>query len=69
MILKFATRRDANGNRYYLILDTEKKQYSETPSGFYHKDDYTQITLRELRAIKEKARADGYEELTYFQTL
>lgn len=63
MIIKFTTRRDANGNRYYLILDTERKQFSETASGFYHKDDYMQITRRERRAIKEKARADGYKEV------
>lgn len=69
MILKFATRRDTNGNTYFIVLDTERKQFSEMPSGFYHKDDYMQITRRELRAIKEKARADGYEAISYFQTL
>ena len=63
MILKFATRRDVNGNTYFIVLDTEKKQFSEMPSGFYHKDDYMQITQRERRAIKEKAKADGYKEI------
>lgn len=61
MILKFATRRDTNGNRYYLILDTEKKTFAETSGRFYHEGDYLQITQRERRAIKEKAKADGYK--------
>lgn len=63
MILKFATRRDNNGNTYFIVLDTDNKTYSENTSGFYHKEDFFQITRRERRAIKEKARAEGYKEV------
>ena len=65
MILKFATRRDTNGNTYFIVLDTDNKTYSENISGFYHKDDYMQITRRERRAIKEKAKADGYKAVDF----
>ncbi len=65
MIIKFATKRDRNGNRYYLILDTERKQFSETASGFYHKDDYIEVTKRERRSLEIRALTDDYKEVDY----
>lgn len=65
MILNFATRRDTNGNRYYLVVDTERKAFAETSGKFYHEGEYIQITRRERRAIKEKAKADGYKAVDY----
>ena len=63
MIIKFSTKRDRNGNRYYLILDTDKKQYSKTASGFYHKDDYIEVTKREKHSLEIRALADDYKEV------
>jgi len=63
MIIKFATKRDRNGNRYYLGIDTEKKVYALTSSHWYSREDITEVTQRDRRKLIEAVRADGYKEV------
>lgn len=43
MLVRLATKRDTNGNRYYIIIDHEKKIYSRQPAHCYNKEDYIEI--------------------------
>ena len=63
MVIKFATKRDRNGNRYYLGIDTEKKVYALTSSHWYSREDFTEVTKRDRRKLIEAVRADGYKEV------
>lgn len=63
MILKFATRRDTNGNRYYLGIDTKNKVYAVTPSHWYSREDITEVTQRDRRKLIEAVKADGYKQV------
>lgn len=65
MILKFATKRDCNGNRYYLGIDTKSKVYAVTPSHWYSREDITEVTQRDRRKLIEAVKADGYKAVDY----
>lgn len=61
MILKFATKRDRCGNRYYLYLDTDKKTYSR-PAAWSHIEDVIEVTQKDYRKALANARAAGWKE-------
>lgn len=63
MIIKFATKRDRNGNRYYLGIDTEKKVYALTSSHWYSREDFTEVTKGDRRKLIEAVKAEGYTEI------
>ena len=48
MILRFATNRDRNGNRYYLILDCWEKKFSVVPSRWFNRNDFIIVTKQEV---------------------
>lgn len=57
----FATKRDTNGNRYTLVIDHTEKTYSRTLGGWFHAEDVTAtVTRRELHAMVDELKADGY---------
>lgn len=62
MIFKFATKRDINGNRYYLMIDTEKKIYSRQPHRWFCREDFTEVTKTDKRRLIETLKKDGYTE-------
>lgn len=62
MILEFSTKRDRNGNRYYLGIDTERKTYSRERGKWYGRDDVTEITRKDRRRMIETLTAAGYTE-------
>ena len=63
MIIKLSTKRDINGNRYYLGFDTEKKVYARTSAHWYCKEDVLQITKTERRRMIEQLKDEGYTEI------
>lgn len=63
MILKFATKRDRNGNRYYLGIDTKNKVYAVTSSHWYSREDFTEVTKKDRRKLIESVKAEGYTEI------
>ena len=65
MIILYATKLDANGNIYKLQLDTDKKQYTTEPSGFFHRSDAVTVTKKELRKIRQNAIKEGYTAKTF----
>ena len=63
MLVRYCTRRDTNGNRYYLIIDHDNKVYSRQPAGFFHISDYTQIAKRDLRRNLDFLKTFLYKEV------
>lgn len=64
MILRFATKRDVNGNRLYLIVDTDKKEYSRHNSKWFHRDDFIQVGKQDMVKILYETAGNGeYEEV------
>ena len=63
MIIKFATKRDQNGNRYFLAFDTERKEYARESAHWYSRDEVVEITKMCRRALIEKLQAEGYTEI------
>ena len=67
MFLEFATKRDINGNRYYLGIDTEKKQFSRERGRWYSREDLTaEITRKDRRKLIETLEAENYTEIEHF---
>lgn len=65
MVLEFATKRDRNGNRYYLGIDTDKKVYSLERGHWYTRDDITEISKKDRHKLIEQIEND-YKRLDYF---
>lgn len=60
MLIKFATKRNTNGHRYYIAIDTDRKTYSQNPASILYKGDFVEITKAALHDIKQQAVKDGY---------
>ena len=59
MILKFTTKRDTNGNRYTLTINTNLKTYSRSYNPF-DVSDYVTIGKRDREKLVEQLEDDGY---------
>lgn len=59
MKMSYATNRDQNGNRYILIVDHTKKEYSTTPAHWYCKEDYITISKTDRRKLLNILRASS----------
>lgn len=66
MLLEFSTKRDRNGNRYYLGIDTENKTFSRERGKWYGRDDVVEVGKRDRREIINKLESDNFTEVEYF---
>lgn len=66
MLLEFSTKRDRNGNRYYLGIDTENKTFSRERGKWYGRDDVIEIGKRDRREIINKLESDNFTEVEHF---
>ena len=55
MILEYATRRDVNGNRYYLGIDNETFIFSRKRGAWYTRDDIIEISKKDYSAGEYQA--------------
>ena len=62
MLLKFATKRNTNGNRHYLAIDTGKRQYC-TQDQFWHRSDFVEVKRSEYDELIRQAAGDGFHVL------
>ncbi len=62
MIIQYATKRDQNGNRYYLCVDHDRKEFATTPRHWYCREDFIEINKSDRRKIIEWLTAAGYTE-------
>lgn len=66
MILEYATKRDINGNRYYLGIDTDKKVYSRERGKWYSREDIVEISKADRRKVIDCLIAAGFTEIDHF---
>lgn len=65
MIFRFSTKRDGNGNRYFLGIDTEKRIFSRESAHWYGKEDVIEIKKSDRQKMIDDLRAAGYSEINY----
>lgn len=61
MIIRYKTKLDVNGNRYYLTIDTDKKIYKKDYN-LWGNDNDIEITKKDRRNIIAQLDAEGYKE-------
>lgn len=59
MLFKFTTKRDRNGNRYTLIIDTEAKTVKKDFNPMYA-GDYIEITRKDRSRLFDEIIGSGY---------
>lgn len=62
MIIRYKTKLDVNGNRYYLTIDTDKKIYKKDYN-LWGNDNDIEITKKDRRRIVEQLDSEGYHEV------
>ena len=62
MLLKFATKRNTNGHRHYLLIDTDKKHYS-TQDRWWVRSEFVEVKKSEYNELIAQASEDGYNVL------
>lgn len=65
MILKFATKRNQNGNRKYIAIDTNKSEYARQPQSWYCKEDIIEISLKDLHKLLQACKENNFTETGY----
>lgn len=63
MYLKFTTKRDVNGNRYTLEIDTDKKTYNRSYNTSNCYEDYITITKRDREKLAAELENAGYTRI------
>ena len=66
MKLEFATKRDINGNRYYLGIDTDNKTFSRERGKWYSREYITEIGKNDRRKMIKQLTAAGFTEIEHF---
>ena len=67
MIIAFATKRNPNGYRKYLGIDTDNKTFSRWLSCWISREDFTEISATDRRAMIEKLEKAGFTEIEQMQ--
>ena len=66
MIFEYSTRRDKNGNRYYLGIDNKLFIYARERGSWYTRDDVIEISKSDYRKLVNQLERAGYTEIEYF---
>lgn len=61
MIMTFKTKRDMNGNTYYLDIDTERKTYRVDYNCYNRDIEPIVIGKRERHKLMDRLDDEGYE--------
>lgn len=65
MKLLFATKRNANGYRKFLGIDTERKEFARDCSQWYGREDITEITAADREKLIDTVTAAGFTEIDF----
>jgi len=57
----FVTKRDRNGNRYYLTVDLVNKTFSRVSR--WYRSDFITVTRRDKNRIAAILKSSGYTEI------
>lgn len=60
MIQKFTTKRDANGNRYTLEIDHDKKRFYPDYNTTCDYSEYITISKTDRQKLMDQAKTAGY---------
>ena len=63
MLVRLATKRDTSGNRYYLIIDHNKKVYSRQPAHWLYREDFIEISKKDERKYVNILNENNYKEI------
>lgn len=65
MILKFTTKRDINGNRKPLFIDTDKKIYACQSVMWYCMENVTEIKVHDRARMIDDLNNNGFIKVDY----
>lgn len=65
MILKFATKRDINGNRKPLFIDTDKKIYACQSAMWYCREEITEIKAHDRARMINDLNNNGFIKVDF----
>lgn len=65
MILKFATKRNANGNRIYLAIDTTNREYARESQSWYCREEMIEVSHKDLHKVLQSCIDNNYSEVSY----
>lgn len=63
MKLEFATKRDVNGDRYYLGIDTETKVFSTQRGHWYCREEVVEVTQKDRKKLIDNLERSGYHKI------
>lgn len=65
MILWFATKRNVNGHRKYLGIDTGKNEYAKPDSSrvFLLRTDFTEISATDMKRMEQELVVIGFRKV------
>ena len=63
MILEFMTKRNANGHRAFLIIDTDKQVFATDVRVMI--PDYVEIKLRDMCEMRKRIENDGFKRVDF----
>ena len=61
--LRFAAKRDVNGNRFMAIVDVAKRQFQKGYDLFFINIDVIEMTKKELHKLLDQLKENGYKEV------
>lgn len=67
MIIEFATKRDINGNRYFLGIDYESKTFARERAKLYGREDIIEISKKDRRKLIDILEKQGFIEVNYLK--
>ena len=65
MLLIFATKRNANGHRKYIAMDTSCKEYATALRRPMWKDEMIEVKSADLRNVRDMVEREQYTRVDY----
>lgn len=63
MIIKFATKRNPNGYRKFLAIDTINNTYATESTHWYCREDFTEIGNKDRQKIIEQLEKENFKRI------
>lgn len=55
MIIRFCTKRNVNGNRKFLVIDTNNRSYNDTCVRWFSRSDFVEVSASDFKKLKDQA--------------
>ena len=60
MIIRFCTKLNKLGNRKYLLIDENSKEYSQKLNMFFNRSDFVEVSANDLKKLRQAVENAGY---------